>query len=207
MIKILFLIAVFPVLGMNAMADYDPEKKITLEAKNQPFSDVLHQLSESTGYTFLYNEEWADLKISIKVVNLDLDKTLRRILSNHNFAILYEADGNIRIMIHDETDEMPDSRSTHDRSVIDYVNIGSAELDSDEPIKEEIDENEPATEPEQPDDPKEEIENDTEDEQEIPDEDEQASNQHIEQEIQTPDNDSPEFSAQEAENLSSGTDQ
>jgi len=179
-IKVLFLIAVAPMLCVTAMADYDPDKKITLEAKNQPLSQVFHRLSQSTGYTFTYNDEWADLNISVNVVNLDLEKTLRKILSKHNFAILYETDGNIRIMIYDDTSEMPDARTTHDRSGTEYVNVGSAEPVRDEPLKGENGENETATEPESSDDPEEELENDTEDEKEITDEDERASGQHIE---------------------------
>ena len=194
MIKTLVLIATLPLLCMTAMADYNPDKNITMEAKNQPLSQVLHRLSQSTGYTFAYNEQWADLNISVKVVNLGMDKTIRKILSNHNFAILYETDKNIRIMIYDDTGETPDARTTHDRSLIEYVNVGSAEPVRDESLNEEDGENETATETEASDDPKEELDNDTEEEKEIPDEDEQASNQHIEQEIRTLDVDSPELS-------------
>jgi type II secretory pathway component GspD/PulD (secretin) len=173
MIKTLFLIAVIPIVCMTAMADYDPDKNITIEAKNQPLSQVLQRLTQTTGYTFSYNEEWADLNISVKVVNLDLDKTLRKILSNHNFAILYEADGNVRIMIFDDTGGTPDARTTHDRSVIEYVNVGSAEPLRDESLKEENGENETVNEtvaePEPSDDPEEELENDTDEEKEIAD--------------------------------------
>ena len=202
-IKTLVLIAALPIFCMTAMADYDPDKNLTMEVKNQPLSQVLHQISQSTGYTFAYNKEWADLNISIKVVNLGLDKTIRKILSNHNFAILYEADGNIRIMIYDDTGGTPDAQTTHNRSYIDHANVGSAEPVRDEPLKEENGENETVTESESSDDPNEERENETEDEKEIPDEDEQASNQHIEQEIRALDDDSPELSTQDAENLSS----
>lgn len=203
MIKILFLIVLSPLLCMTVVADYDTDEIISIEAKHQPLSQVLHRLSQSTGYTFTYDEDWTDLNISVKVMNLSLDKTLRKILNNHNFAILYEADGNIRIMIYDDADGNPDARTTHESAVVEYGNIGSAAIGRDESLKEENDENEneTATEPESSDDSKEEPENETEDEKEIADEDERAGGPQIAQEKPGMDDDSPELSSQETENV------
>lgn len=204
LIKMLLLMAAIPIFYMTAMAEVDPDAKITMEAKNQPLSQVLDRLSQNTGYTFTYSAEWADLNISVKVVNLDIDKTLRKILSNHNFAMLYEENGNIRIMIFDDRGETPDAQTSHDRSAGEQVHVGSAEPAVDEPVEEETIPRETATEPDSSDDPKEEPENETEGGREAPNEGEQAGDQPVERETRTLDDESPESSAQEADNASSG---
>jgi hypothetical protein len=45
----------------------------------------------------------ADLDIAVRIENPSLDKAFRRILKIHHFVILNQADGNIRIMIYDNT--------------------------------------------------------------------------------------------------------
>jgi hypothetical protein len=137
-------------------------------------------------------------------VNLDIDKTLRKILSNHNFAMLYEADGNIRIMIFDDNGGTPDARTGHDPSAGEYVTVGSAEPAVDEPVEEETSGKQTAAGPESSDDPKEELENETEGEDEAPNESEQASDQPVERETRTLDDDTPASSAQEADNSNAG---
>ena len=84
-------------------AEYKPDESISIATKNQPLSRVLEQLSQITGYIFVYDEEWANLNISVRVENHSLDKTLRRILRNNNFAIFYQENGTVRIRIYDDT--------------------------------------------------------------------------------------------------------
>lgn len=117
------------------------EKTITATFRNQPLALVLEKLSEISGYTFVYDEEWADLNVSATINGLPLDKALRRILSNFNFAIHYRENKKVRILIVGDGDAAA-TVAREDRSVSGSAYVGSAPVVEDEPLRDEIDANE-----------------------------------------------------------------
>ena len=119
------------------IADYKAYEAISLTAWIQPLSFVLQQLSEITDCTFIYDNGWSDLNITVRVENLSLDKTLRKILNNLNFAILYMGDGNVRINIYDNTgDDLPLSQTEVDRPLYQQMNIEPAAFGTEDHEKE-----------------------------------------------------------------------
>ena len=99
------LFACLAIFFLTISADHKDDEVISLTVQNQPLSSVLRQLSEITGYTFIYDKGWADLNITARVQNVSLDKTLRKILNNFNFTILYQEDGNVRIKLYEHTSD------------------------------------------------------------------------------------------------------
>ena len=54
-------------------------KRVSITAKKQPLSFVLNQISQSTGYIFLYDQDWSDLSVTVRVKNFPIDKVSRKI--------------------------------------------------------------------------------------------------------------------------------
>ena len=76
---------------------------ISLNVQNKPLGEVLDQISESTGYEFTIDASWKNRPVTSSLTNVPLHDGLKRILGNLNNAIIYEADGKIRIVIHEKT--------------------------------------------------------------------------------------------------------
>ena len=131
MVRAAFLVAFVLLLAATAGGESGPDESISLEATNQPLSKVLQRLSQITGYRFTYNEDWADVSISVRIVNQGLDKALRRILGNFNHAILYRADGTIRIMIYDEKGADAYQAGDHQPQA-EYGFVGSAAVEKED---------------------------------------------------------------------------
>jgi hypothetical protein len=73
---------------------------LSLQVVKMPLENVLSDLSQMTGVTFVYDKGWADLPITAQFKNIALEPALKRILSNLNHAIIYNADGSIMIRIY-----------------------------------------------------------------------------------------------------------
>jgi len=89
----------------NAMGQVSAEEPyITLNVKNKPLGDVLKKISEDTGYKFKLNDQWSGYSVYASLENMPLHQVLKRILSRLNYAIIYESDKSINIVIYGEAD-------------------------------------------------------------------------------------------------------
>ena len=91
-------LTVLPSPGVKASSGDD---LISLNVQDVPLSEVLDEISESTGYEFIIDEAWASLPVSASLTNVPLHNGLKRILGALNNAIIYSGDGKIRIIIYD----------------------------------------------------------------------------------------------------------
>jgi hypothetical protein len=73
---------------------------LSLQVVKVPLGNVLRDLSQKTGITFVYDKAWADLPITAQFKNIALEPALKRILSNLNHAIIYSTDGTVMIRIY-----------------------------------------------------------------------------------------------------------
>ena len=120
-------IVVILLCHLSVGADSSPDRSISLDITNRPLSEVLDRLSQITGYRFLYERDWADENISVKIVNQDLDKSLRKVLDHYNYGILYGNDGDVRIMIYGEKSVSSHS-AVNASSLVEYGHVGSAAI-------------------------------------------------------------------------------
>jgi hypothetical protein len=100
---LVYLFTCLAIFTLTVGADHKTDDSISLTVNNQPLSLVMQQLSEITGCKITYDKSWADRDITVRVQNLSLDKTLRKILNNFNFTILYQEDGHVRIKLYEST--------------------------------------------------------------------------------------------------------
>ena len=115
-----------------AGAGSQPPEPISLDVTNQPLSRVFDRLSQMTGLRFIYDRDWADETISVKIKNQDLDRALRKVLDNYNYGILYGDDGNVRIMIYGEKSG-DDSPPVTAASANESDHVGSAPVQEEDP--------------------------------------------------------------------------
>ena len=150
-------------------------ESISLELTNQPLSHVFDRLSQMTGLRFIYDRDWADDTISVKIKSQDLDRALRKVLDNYNYGILYGDDGNVRIMIYGEKSG-DDSPPVTAASANESDHVGSAPVQEEDPeTRQDSEENQTETDStdtaaEDRDDPSEETEKTTDEDAETGDE-------------------------------------
>lgn len=73
---------------------------ISLEAKDESIRDVLKKIANVSGYQFLVAEELGNIPVTIRLNNVNLEGSLRRLLRGINYAIVWdEAQKRISISI------------------------------------------------------------------------------------------------------------
>lgn len=73
---------------------------VSIKADNKPLTQVLDEISEASGYTIQFDEEWGNEPVSLSIENKPLDKALNRVLANLNHAVIWnEAEKKISIFI------------------------------------------------------------------------------------------------------------
>ena len=73
---------------------------VSIKADNKPLTQVLEEISEASGYTIKFDEEWGNEPVSLSLENKPLDKALNRVLANLNHAVIWnEAEKKISIFI------------------------------------------------------------------------------------------------------------
>jgi len=82
-------------------------KAVSIAAKNQPLSFVLKEITQATGYTFIYDPTWSDIGVTVNAKNLPIDKVLRKMLADYNSAIQYHENGRVIINIYENSDSNP----------------------------------------------------------------------------------------------------
>lgn len=75
---------------------------VSVDANNEPLSEVLDDVSQASGYEFIIDENWDDLPISVKFDAMPVDEALKRILANVNHAIIYNSDRKLVIRIYEK---------------------------------------------------------------------------------------------------------
>ena len=175
-------------IGADAKSTSDEVK--FLQVQNKPLSQVLQQLSQISGYTFTYDAEWADLNITVRVKSLSLEKTLRKILANMNFAIVYQADDNIKIRIYGKAiyershDQAGNERPNTEQSATEKQEVNSDAINANTDTEAEQTEKDAETDPGTPGEPREGQDTDTEEKEDVTDENELASEEINESETQ-----------------------
>ena len=190
-------IVVILLCHLSVGAESSPDRSISVDITNRPLSEVLDRLSQITGYRFLYDREWADENISVKIVNQDLDKSLRMVLGHYNYGILYGTDESVRIMIYGEK-SVSSSSPTNASSLVEYGHVGSADIqEEDVTTRQDVEENE--TEADSTDSPAGDRGDDLEENERITDEDAETDSEPTETEIGEMNDGDSEKDPQEAE--------
>ena len=81
------------------------DEPISLNFEERPLGEVLAMITKITGHAFIIDAQWLDIPISISVEATPLHKALKYIFTDINNAIIYKADGNIKIIVYSEIPE------------------------------------------------------------------------------------------------------
>jgi type II secretory pathway component HofQ len=68
------------------------DKRVSLKAENMPLGVLLEKLSKAQDITFILKDT-VNKKLSLELIDVQLEEALNRILRNNNFAILYDDHG------------------------------------------------------------------------------------------------------------------
>lgn len=79
------------------------DEPISLNVEQKPLGDVLAMITKTTGHAFIIDAQWLDMPVSISVKATPLHKALKAIFSDLSNAIIYQADGKIKILLYGET--------------------------------------------------------------------------------------------------------
>jgi type II secretory pathway component GspD/PulD (secretin) len=86
-------------IGETASGD----EPISLNVDQRPLGEVLAMITKMTGHTFIIDDQWLDMPVSISVKAIPLHKALKFIFSDLSNAIIYKSDGKIKIIVYSET--------------------------------------------------------------------------------------------------------
>jgi hypothetical protein len=180
-------------------------KPVSIFTQKKSLSSVLNQITQDTGYVFIYDQNWSDLPVTVSIRNLPIDKALRKILANHNSAIQYQENGHIIINIYENSDSGRTYVQTPmETSQIDNVYLTPRAIDTEE----ESDTSESAediegAEVESPIESDETQQADAEEEEKPAPEDKQDNHENIESDQQEETGNSEESSADTNDDLNS----
>jgi len=79
------------------------DETISLNIQERPLSEVLAIITKTTGLTFIIDNQWLEMPVSISVEATPLHKVLKLIFTDINNAIIYQSNGIIKIIIYSET--------------------------------------------------------------------------------------------------------
>ena len=81
------------------------DEPVSLNFEERPLGEVLAMITKTTGHEFIIDAQWLDMPVSISVKATPLHKALKNIFSDINNAIIYRADGKIKILVYSDTPE------------------------------------------------------------------------------------------------------
>jgi hypothetical protein len=81
------------------------DELISLNFEERPLGEVLAMITKITGHAFIIDAQWLDMPVSISVKATPLHKALKNIFTDMNNAIIYRADGKIKILVYSDTPE------------------------------------------------------------------------------------------------------
>jgi hypothetical protein len=97
--SIAVLLALIFFFSQNGLCTDHPTDSITLKSQKKPLEAVLKEIGQANGYTFILADEWKNTPISVNFSQLPMDDALKRILTNMNYAVIYDSATTIRIVI------------------------------------------------------------------------------------------------------------
>jgi len=107
LVSAIFL-ACFLVSVCGAAQTAPGDEPISLNVEERALGEVLAMITKSTGHAFIIDAQWLDMPVSISVKAIPLHKALKNIFSDLNNAIIYRADGTIKILVYGDTPEQDD---------------------------------------------------------------------------------------------------
>lgn len=72
---------------------------ITMSVQNMPLGEVLEKLQDATDQTFIIDDQWKEIPVSVALDNVTLDKALKRILVKLNHVVIYGANAQVKIVV------------------------------------------------------------------------------------------------------------
>jgi hypothetical protein len=114
---ILVLIAIFLPLHSGDAAG----NVISMQIQDKPLGAVLDELSRKSGDKIVCEEAWANLPITVRFVDLPLEKAIKKILKNINHVVIYGPDS-VQIKIYGEA--APDTSGSRSRGSTSYPSFG-----------------------------------------------------------------------------------
>lgn len=99
---------------------------ISVDAQDQPLSEVLADIERQTGYRITINDQWKGHRVAVAFRDKPLGKALQYILTDFNHAIFYGPDNQIKIVIYTPKD--------HDGSDAGTPRISEPEPPPQEPV-------------------------------------------------------------------------
>ena len=110
------------------------DETISLNIEERPLSEVLALITKTTGHAFTIDDQWLDMPVSISVKATPLHKVLKLIFTDLSNAIIYQSNGNIKIIIYSETAEQKKSaasQNTESSSPAESESSEAAELETE----------------------------------------------------------------------------
>ena len=79
------------------------DEPVSLNIRERPLGEVLGMITKMTGHTFIIDNQWLDMPVTISVEAIPLHKALKFIFADTSNAIIYQSNGIIKIIIYSET--------------------------------------------------------------------------------------------------------
>lgn len=86
---------------------YSEETLISLEFEDKTLNQILKEISWITGYSFVINKEYAELKVSGSLKDVPLHQGLKEIVGKHSHTITYEPNKKIMLNIYESAPPPP----------------------------------------------------------------------------------------------------
>jgi type II secretory pathway component GspD/PulD (secretin) len=81
------------------------DEPISLNVEERALGEVLAMITKTTGHEFIIDSQWLDMPVTISVRAIPLHRALKLIFSDLSNAIIYQSNGNIKILIYSEAAE------------------------------------------------------------------------------------------------------
>jgi len=104
LVSAIFL-ACFLVSVCGAAQTAPGDEPISLNVEERALGEVLAMITKSTGHAFIIDPHWLDMPVTISVRAIPLHRALKLIFSDLSNAIIYQSNGNIKILIYSEAAE------------------------------------------------------------------------------------------------------
>jgi type II secretory pathway component GspD/PulD (secretin) len=81
------------------------DEPISLNVEERALGEVLAMITKTTGHQFIIDPQWLDMPVTISVQAASLHRALKLIFADLSNAIIYQSNGNIKILIYSEAAE------------------------------------------------------------------------------------------------------
>jgi type II secretory pathway component GspD/PulD (secretin) len=78
------------------------DEPVSLMVEELALGEVLAMITKTTGHEFIIDPQWLDMPVTISVQAIPLHRALKLIFSDLSNAIIYQSNGNIKILIYSE---------------------------------------------------------------------------------------------------------